>query len=124
MTGPSRSAAVRVSAFIPPSTPACCLSSRSRLDYAGANVRVEARLDRTLAVRHGERYLPIQECVPGQIAPGGWFTIKGTNLSDGKYQAVATPLPQTANSLNAVPVPSQYKHFSQPHKRGHPIPST
>ncbi len=31
---------------------------------------------------------------PGQIAPGGWFTIQGTNLSDGKYQAAATPLPQ------------------------------
>jgi hypothetical protein len=29
----------------------------------GANVRVEARLDGTLAVRHGERYLPIAECV-------------------------------------------------------------
>ena len=32
---------------------------------------------------------------PGQIAPGGWFAIEGTNLSDGKkYQAAATPLPQ------------------------------
>jgi len=31
---------------------------------------------------------------PGQIAPGGWFTIQGTNLSDGKYQAAAAPLPQ------------------------------
>lgn len=29
----------------------------------GANVRVERRLDGTLAVRHGGRYLPIQECV-------------------------------------------------------------
>jgi transposase len=29
----------------------------------GANVRVERRLDGTLAVRHGDRYLPIQECV-------------------------------------------------------------
>ncbi len=28
----------------------------------GANVRVEARLDGSLAVRHGERYLPIEEC--------------------------------------------------------------
>lgn len=28
----------------------------------GANVRVEKRLDGSLAVRHGERYLPIQEC--------------------------------------------------------------
>jgi hypothetical protein len=28
----------------------------------GADVRVEARLDRSLAVRHGERYLPIEEC--------------------------------------------------------------
>jgi hypothetical protein len=28
----------------------------------GANVRVEKRLDGTLAVRHGERYLPVKEC--------------------------------------------------------------
>jgi transposase len=28
----------------------------------GANVRVEQRLDGTLAVRHGDRYLPIEEC--------------------------------------------------------------
>ena len=28
----------------------------------GAKVRVEQRLDGSLAVRHGERYLPIQEC--------------------------------------------------------------
>lgn len=28
----------------------------------GANVRVELRLDGTLAVRHGDRYLPVQEC--------------------------------------------------------------
>jgi hypothetical protein len=28
----------------------------------GANVRVEQRLDGTLAVRHGERYLPMHEC--------------------------------------------------------------
>jgi uncharacterized protein (TIGR03437 family) len=31
---------------------------------------------------------------PGQIAPGGWFTVRGTNLSNGTYQASATPLPQ------------------------------
>jgi len=29
----------------------------------GANVRVEQRLDGSLAVRYGERYLPVQECV-------------------------------------------------------------
>ena len=29
----------------------------------GANVRVEKRLDGSLAVRYGERYLPIEECV-------------------------------------------------------------
>src|SRR5438477_3383493 len=29
----------------------------------GSNVRVEARLDGSLAVRHGERYLPIEECI-------------------------------------------------------------
>jgi hypothetical protein len=28
----------------------------------GANVRVEERLDGTLAVRHGARYLPVEEC--------------------------------------------------------------
>lgn len=28
----------------------------------GANVRVERRLDGTLAVRYGERYLPVEEC--------------------------------------------------------------
>ena len=28
----------------------------------GANVRVERRLDGSLAVRHGERYLPVKEC--------------------------------------------------------------
>jgi len=28
----------------------------------GANVRVEKRLDGTLAVRNGDRYLPIEEC--------------------------------------------------------------
>lgn len=28
----------------------------------GANVRIEQRLDGSLAVRHGERYLPVQEC--------------------------------------------------------------
>jgi uncharacterized protein (TIGR03437 family) len=30
----------------------------------------------------------------GQVAPGSWFTIQGSNLSNGKYQAGATPLPQ------------------------------
>lgn len=30
----------------------------------GANVRVEQRLDGTLAVRHGEHYLSVEECVP------------------------------------------------------------
>ena len=29
----------------------------------GANVRVEQRLDGTLAVRHDERYLPVEECI-------------------------------------------------------------
>jgi hypothetical protein len=32
----------------------------------GATVRVEARLDGTLAVRHGERYLPIKGCVAAE----------------------------------------------------------
>ena len=30
----------------------------------GANVRVERRLDGSLTVRHGERYLPVKECAP------------------------------------------------------------
>ena len=29
----------------------------------GANIRVEQRLDGTLAVRHGERYWPVEECI-------------------------------------------------------------
>jgi transposase len=32
----------------------------------GANVRVEKRLDGSLAVRHGERYLPVKECAPAE----------------------------------------------------------
>jgi hypothetical protein len=32
----------------------------------GANVRVEQRLDGTLAVRHGEQYLSVEECVPAE----------------------------------------------------------
>ena len=37
-----------------------------------ANVRVEQRLDGTLAVRHGERYLPVKECavaIKGKATP-------------------------------------------------------
>lgn len=34
-----------------------------------ANVRVEARLDGTMAVRHGERYLPVEECAPAEKPP-------------------------------------------------------
>ena len=33
-----------------------------------AHVRVEQRLDGSLAVRHGERYLPVQEC-PVAVKP-------------------------------------------------------
>jgi transposase len=32
----------------------------------GTHVRVEKRLDGSLAVRHGERYLPVQECAPAE----------------------------------------------------------
>jgi transposase len=35
----------------------------------GANVRVELRLDGSMAVRHGERYLPVQECAPADKPP-------------------------------------------------------
>jgi transposase InsO family protein len=34
----------------------------------GANVRVEQRLDGSLAVRHGDRYLPIEECAAAEKA--------------------------------------------------------
>jgi len=34
----------------------------------GADVRVEQRLDGSLAVRFGERYLPVEECVPTEKA--------------------------------------------------------
>ena len=34
-----------------------------RTGLRGSNVRIEARLDGTLAVRDGERYLPLKECV-------------------------------------------------------------
>lgn len=34
----------------------------------GADVRVEQRLDGSLAVRHGERYLPVKECAPADRA--------------------------------------------------------
>jgi transposase len=36
----------------------------------GANVRVEQRLDGSLAVRYGERYLPVEECAPAEPAKG------------------------------------------------------
>jgi hypothetical protein len=32
----------------------------------GANVRVERRLDGTLAVRYGEKYLPVKLCIPAE----------------------------------------------------------
>jgi hypothetical protein len=32
----------------------------------GADVRVEQRLDGSLAVRHGEKYLPLQECAAAE----------------------------------------------------------
>ena len=37
----------------------------------GANVRVEQRLDGSLAVRYGERYLPIQECATADRPEAG-----------------------------------------------------
>lgn len=36
----------------------------------GANVRVEQRLDGSLAVRYGERYLPVEECASADPAKG------------------------------------------------------
>ena len=39
---------------------------------------------------------------PGQIAPGSWFTVQGTNLSNGTYQASATPLPQQLGGVVTV----------------------
>ena len=35
----------------------------------GANVRVEQRLDGSLAVRHGEQYLPVEECIEAEKPP-------------------------------------------------------
>jgi transposase len=35
----------------------------------GANVRVEKRLDGTLAMRHGERYLPVEQCDQPKASP-------------------------------------------------------
>ena len=32
----------------------------------GANVRVEQRLDGTVAVRYGEKYLPVTQCAPAE----------------------------------------------------------
>ena len=43
----------------------------------GATVRVEARLDGTLAVRHANRYLPIAECVRRKEGRGNRFPRSG-----------------------------------------------
>ena len=40
-------------------------SGRSVSGLRGANVRVEKRLDGALAVRYGERYLPVTRCDRG-----------------------------------------------------------
>ena len=37
----------------------------------GANVRVEQRLDGTLAVRYGEKYLPVTQCAPAEKKGAG-----------------------------------------------------
>jgi hypothetical protein len=37
----------------------------------GANVRVEKRLDGTLAVRYGEKYLPVKLCIPAEKKASG-----------------------------------------------------
>ena len=48
----------------------------------GANVRVEQRLDGTLAVRHGERYLPVKECVLAE---------QGGGHSSGEGEQIPSP---------------------------------
>ena len=48
----------------------------------GANVRVEARLDGSLAVRDGDRYLPVEECA----------------VAEKRKAAVAEPPAKTARS--------------------------
>jgi hypothetical protein len=48
----------------------------------GANVRVEARLDGSLAVRYGDRYLPVEECA----------------VAEKRKAAVAEPPAKTARS--------------------------
>jgi transcriptional regulator with XRE-family HTH domain len=48
----------------------------------GANVRVELRLDGSLAVRHGERYLPVEECIEAD-KPKGSRPVKKTAKTSG-----------------------------------------
>jgi hypothetical protein len=48
----------------------------------GANVRVEQRLDGSLAVRYGERYLPVQECAAA-AKPKGTGPVKTAKARRG-----------------------------------------
>ena len=49
----------------------------------GANVRVEQRLDGSLAVRYGERYLPVQECAVAE-KPQAARPVKKTHRGGGR----------------------------------------
>jgi hypothetical protein len=51
----------------------------------GSDVRVEQRLDGSLAVRYGERYLPVQECV-GADPPKASRPVKTAKTSRAKRQ--------------------------------------
>ena len=50
----------------------------------GANVRMERRLDGSLAVRHGERYLPVEECTVAEKPKTKPSAIKPAKAHRGK----------------------------------------
>jgi hypothetical protein len=54
-----------------------------------ADVRVEARLDGTLAVRHRERYLPVKECTVADVSAGKKVSHFGRSASSEMSQSVA-----------------------------------
>lgn len=52
----------------------------------GANVRVEQRLDGSLAVRYGERYLPVSECPAAEKATQNTTAVKPAKVHGGSRQ--------------------------------------
>ena len=53
----------------------------------GANVRVEKRLDGTLAVRYGEKYLPVKLCVPAEKKASEPPPVKRPDKRSGQHGA-------------------------------------